>query len=516
MSQNKNLWNSIQVKKPARSKFDLTHDVKMSCNMGNLVPIMNVEVLPGDHFNISNQNLIRFAPMIAPVMHRMDVSTHYFFVPNRILWSNWEDFITNTDTGSGVPVHPYLNKGFIYDSSNPDSAKFMEYFGIPMCSNSAAQDIKINPFPFIGYNRIYNEYYRDQNLISKITDTLIDGDNTSIAGDLILRNRAWEHDYFTSSLPFAQKGPSVNIPLGNIAGDVPVYRNEPTGGTDFVQLSGGSTIPLAHRPAVDGQYTNASGAFYAHTDGLNVGSGTINDLRKAYSLQKWLEKNARAGTRYVEQLLAHFFVRAQDSRLQRPEYICGSKSPVMVSEVLNNTGELGGLPQGNMAGHGIAVTSGNHGSYHAQEHGWIIGIMSVLPKPAYQQGIPRNYIKNDFLDYAWPEFANIGEQAVLNHEIFAYPNSGDTGVFGYVPRYSEMKYARNYVAGNFLDSLDYWHLGRIFATPPALNQDFIEVNPSDTTRIFAVTDDTVDHLFCQIVNNVTVVRALPFYGTPSV
>ncbi len=506
MSQNKNLWNSIQIKKPKRSKFDLTHDVKMSCNMGELVPIMNVEVLPGDSFNISNQNLIRFAPMIAPVMHRMDVTTHYFFVPNRILWTGWEKFIVNDPTAG---AHPYILSAFSYFTDA--QKRFMEYMGIPR-PLSGAPALQINAFPFAAYNMIYNEYYRDQNLQTKLVDVLNDGSNT---GDnfFLMQNRAWEHDYFTSSLPWAQKGAAVNIPMGNLANDVKVLVNHAAGGGTISSTGTVSPIPYGSTPTSNSSI--GADNLYAQTGGLAVNPTTINDLRRAERLQRWLEKNARAGTRYVESLLSNFFVRAQDSRLQRPEYICGSKSPVMVSEVLNNTGETAGLPQGNMAGHGLAITSGNHGSYHAQEHGWIIGIMSVTPKPAYQQGIHKSFFKTDFLDYAWPEFAQIGEQAVHNKEIYAWPASGQENVFGYVPRYSEYKYMPSRVAGNFLDSLDYWHLGRIFSTPPALNSDFIECKPSATTRIFAVTDPGTDHLYCQIVNNVSVVRALPFYGTPT-
>lgn len=225
-----------------------------------------------------------------------------------------------------------------------------------------------------------------------------------------------------------------------------------------------------------------------------------------------VRKNARGGTRYIENILTHFGVRSSDKRLQRPEYITGVKSPVIISEVLNTTGESAGLPQGNMAGHGISVSTGKYGDYYCEEHGFIIGIMSVMPKPAYQQGIPRQYLKFDPLDYYWPSFANIGEQGVKVEELYAYTPTKDD-VFGYVPRYAEYKYTPCRVAGDFRNVLDYWHMGRIFSTEPTLSQEFIECTSEDVDRVFAVQDET-DNLFCHVYNKVTAVRPMPKFGTP--
>jgi hypothetical protein len=505
----KNLFNSIKLTKPQKNSFDLSHDVKLSTKMGQLTPILTLECVPGDKFNLGCESLVRFAPLIAPVMHRMDVSMHYFFVPNRILWSNWEKFIT--DANSGI-VAPFLavNSGWNTSAPRIPLLKTLDYLGVPP-PTTGTSTINFNALPAAAYQCIYNEYYRDQNLVAPVNYKLTDGDNTNTLQRcqdmLTLRKRAWEHDYFTSSLPFAQKGAAVDIPIGLVEGDLPVYLNSSSG----TSLNG---TPSSVNVAAQGGRTDVpADSLYADTSNAEIEPTTINDLRRAFRLQEWLEKNARGGTRYIESILSHFGVRSSDARLQRPEYITGVKTPVVISEVLNTTGEDGGLPQGNMAGHALSISSGKSGSYYCEEHGYIIGIMSVMPKTAYQQGIPKTFLKNDTLDYYFPSFANIGEQPVTNDEIFAYTSNGND-TFGYVPRYAEYKFMPSRVAGEFRTSLDYWHLGRIFETQPALNSTFIECNPDDTTRIFAVEDGT-DPLYCHVYNKIQAVRPMPKYGTPS-
>ena len=515
-----NLFNSIKLMKPKKNVFDLTHDVKLSCDMGNLVPIMTLEAVPGDKFNLSAEALVRFAPMTAPVMHRMDVSMHYFFVPNRILWPNWEKFITDADSGIVAPFieSVYLTPGEA--GTYPTASRFSDYLGVPPPANGST-NTEISALPFAAYQAIYNEYYRDQNLVTAVDYKLIDGNNTvNNANLLTLRKRAWEHDYFTASLPFAQKGSAVDIPLGNIS--VPytkIQGRSQDGYYQEVQSNAPSQIfDIDPLPA-----PIASSGLYVPSINADVDPTTINDLRRAFRLQEWLEKNARGGTRYVESILTHFGVKSSDARLQRPEYITGTKTPVVISEVLNTTGsfEAGdpsnptSNPQGTMAGHGISVTSGKGGSYYCEEHGYIIGIMSIMPKTAYQQGIPRTFLKLDTLDYFWPTFANIGEQEVQNQEIYAYTGTG-TNTFGYVPRYSEYKYMPSRVAGEFRTTLDYWHLGRIFNTQPSLNQTFVECAPANTKRIFAVTDENTDSLYCHVLNKVKAIRPMPKYGTPMI
>jgi hypothetical protein len=505
----KNLFNSIKLQRPKNNVFDLTHDVKLSADMGNLTPILTLECVPGDKFQIGCESLIRFAPMIAPVMHRMDVSMHYFFVPNRILWENWEAFITGNNTELVAPFIP-VNDDWLDNPNLQPLLKTLDYLGVPPPTTGSTTE-NISALPLAAYQCVYNEYYRDQNLISPVNYKLVDGNNFSsearVQELLRLRKRAWEHDYFTASLPFAQKGAAVDIPLGDV--NIPYQRIE--GRTNIGSANAiASNNPAAEYPMTISPSPLGAGLFSPDIQ-ATVEPTTINDLRRAFRLQEWLEKNARGGTRYIESILTHFGVKSSDKRLQRPEYITGVKTPVVISEIVNTTGQTDGLPQGNMAGHAMSVSSGRSGSYYCEEHGYIIGVMSVMPKTAYQQGIPKTFLKNDNLDYFWPSFAHIGEQPVTNNEIYAYTsNSQDT--FGYVPRYAEYKYMPSRVAGDFRTSLDYWHLGRIFDSEPALTGEFVSCEP--TKRIFAVVEENQDNLYCHVLNKIKAIRPMPKFGTP--
>ena len=496
-----NLFNSVKVAAPQTNVFDLSHDVKMSAKMGNLYPIMRTSCVPGDRFKIGCESLIRFAPLVSPAMHRFDVTMHYFFIPYRILWPNWENFITNTKNEGGfLPAAPYIK--YTKDVWN---LGLSDYLGLPEPPAGLSENVLA--YDFAAYQCIYNEYYRDQNLIEPVDYILKDGENPQDLGKL--RKRAWEHDYFTSCLPWAQKGDAVNLPIGQF-NDVPVRVNEAVPGTP-VSVSGSVTMNT-ETEQYNGDWTSFPiDGLFAKTSDLQAQSTTINDLRRAFRLQEWLERAARGGTRYVELIKSFFGVNSPDKRLQRPEYITGIKTPVVISEVLQ-TSETATSPQGNMAGHGVSVVAGGDSDYYCEEHGVIMGIMSVMPKTAYQQGIHRTFLKFDPLDYYWEQFANIGEQEVFNKELYAFTANGNN-TFGYIPRYSEYKFENNRVAGEFRNSLDFWHEGRIFATEPALNEEFISCNPAN--RIFAVTDPEVDNLYCHILNKVEAIRPMPVYGTPT-
>lgn len=508
------IFNEISVRKPSFNTFDLSHDKKLSLKMGQLVPIHLQEIIPGDKIKMSTSQMVRLAPMLAPVMHRVNIYTHFYFVPNRLLWDNWEGFITGGEDGLNESVFPTLS----IDMGDCENGGLSDYFGLPIQQDAAAT---VSALPFAAYNKIYNEYYRDQNLIDPLPDTLSDGNNSveyfdTYTGDP--QRRAWAHDYFTSALPWTQKGAEATIPIGDRA---PLVWESPN------PLDGDDVRVPVGTPAVNAQLTSNAGKLAnefgsarnidvtdtTYADLSAATASSINDLRRAFKLQEWLEKNARGGSRYIESILSHFGVRSSDARLQRPEFLGGGTSPITISEVLQTSEAPDqNTPQGNMAGHGISMGANNAFSYRSEEHGYIVGIMSIMPKAAYQQGIDKHFLKFDKFDYFWPSFAHLGEQPIQNQELFLNEIPDDhEATFGYTPRYAEYKHINSSVHGEFRTSLDFWHMGRIFDNLPALNADFINCDP--TTRIFAVLD--TETVYAHIFHRIKASRPMPYFGTPT-
>lgn len=516
-----NQFERIRLKKPKSSVFNMSHEKKLTLNMGDLVPIFMQETLPGDKFRVNTEILLRLQPLISPVMHRVNVYTHFFFVPYRLIWNEWEKFITGGEHGTAEPVFPTFDgKARVAKADFFKSQSLGDYFGIPFQQLPNTGDSlmpSISQLPFRAYQLIWNEYYRDQNLQDKVAIPLSSGsldyetDEAVIDALTGIKRRAWEKDYFTSALPFTQRGNEVKLPL---VGDIdvtgrPLIKRRDTG------------LPLVENSLwtnEDGYLSSNNSAPLEITEGLygnleDSNATTVNELRRAFVLQRWMEKMARGGSRYVEQMLHMFGVTSSDARLQRPEYIGGGKLPVQISEVLQTSqSEETGTPQANMAGHGFTAGINNGFTRYFEEHGLVIGIMSVLPRTAYMQGLPKFFLKKDRFDWYWPEFAHIGEQEVDRDELYLNTSLPKTAPFGYQRRYCEYTQVPDSVHGEMRTSLKHWHLAREFDTVPSLNSAFVTSNPD--TRIFAVESEEWSKLICQLYFDFKAIRPVSKYGEP--
>lgn len=516
-----NIFEKVQLTKVPRNTFDLSHEKKLSGKFGLLYPILTTEILPGDKFQVSSECLVRMAPMLSPVMHRIDVYIHYFFVPNRLIWNEWETFITGAVKGNSEFVTtaewPY------FEITNTNRGQFgkgdlHDYLGLePMSTKNFTTPLNISALPARAYYKIHDDYYRDQDLLFATLDDIQSyptdsGKDTQTGVFRGLMRRAWAKDYFTSARPDAQEGEPVVMPFEpqyKSISELKLVSGATAGGTGTIEQNAASAGSLFVRDGTSALQTG-------RLENLESGAGvTINDLRTAQRLQRWQEKNMRGGNRYNETILNHFGVKSKDSRLQRAEYLGGGKQPVTVSEVLNTTGDTGAttpLPQGHMAGHGVSAGGTNRFTHYFTEHGILMGLMSVLPKAAYQQGTPKMFTRSDKLDYYWPEFANLGEQEIKVGELWEDGTAATRDkIFGYTPRYAEYKFVPDMVAGDFRDDLQFWHLGREFATEPALNITFVQCDPSD--RIFADQSGT-DYLWVQVYNRVKAKRHMPYFSNP--
>lgn len=536
-----NIFNSVRLKRPRRNVFDLSYENKLTVNAGELIPIMCKPVVPGDKFRVNTEMLVRLAPLVAPMMHRVDVFTHYFFVPNRLLWNQWEDFITKGVDGSDSPVFPTLSLPSVVNIADAHKAwgdgSLWDYLGLPSLNQignavfqvqspngvKAPIGYKVSALPFRAYRLIYNEYYRDQNLTPETSITLDGGDTPSNANsaNFVIRRRSWEKDYFTSALPWVQRGPEVTVPVQGTGDNLDVTLKNKAADSYFVSSS--NNRPTGNLEVVNGvlfanhESSGTSVGAYLSPDNFQVNVDelgvNINDLRTSNALQRWFERNARSGSRYIEQILSHFGVRSSDARLQRPQFLGGGRTPISVSEVLQTSATDSTSPQANMAGHGISAGV-NHGfTRYFEEHGYIMGIMSIRPRTGYQQGVPKDFRKFDNMDFYFPEFAHLGEQEIKNDEVYLNQYDADNeGTFGYTPRYAEYKYSQNEAHGDFRGNMAFWHLNRIFTSKPNLNTTFVECNPSN--RVFATAETSDDKYWVQIYQDIKALRLMPKYGTP--
>lgn len=459
-----------------RSNFNLSHQKKLTADMGYIIPITWYEVLPGDILRQSTTALIRMTPLVTPVMHRVFVRIHHFFVPNRLIWEDWEDFITGGPDGKNDSEHPVVR------FSNPTAGGLADYLGVPPGTYSPI--IPVSALPFRAYQLIYNEFYRDQDLATESLISKTSGiDSTT---NINLKKASWPKDYFTTCRPWEQKGDEVVIPVGGSApitgigsmgltyslSNQPVKETGKSVSSIYAKALKTDTTPLIYEQDPDNAgYPNIRANLSAAT-GI-----PINDLRLALALQRDLESKSQFGSRYSEVLAHEFGIRNQDARLQRPEYLGGGKSVIQFSEVLSTDGSN----TGDMYGHGISAMRTNSFRRFIPEHGIVMSLMSVLPEPLYTVGLNRSFIRDTKEDYFDKTLQFIGEQEVYNKEV-QITHTDREGIFGYQKRYDEYRYIPSSIAGDMRSTLNTWHYGREFTGDVALNQTFTDCTPTKRTQ----------------------------------
>lgn len=508
------LFSQIPSTQIPRSVFDRSHGYKTTFNSGFLVPFYVDEVLPGDSFKLTATLFARLATPIVPFMDNLYLETFFFFVPNRLVWDNWQKF-------NGEQKNPNDSTDFLIPTvsgTNVQNQTLWDYFGLPTNVNEA---LKVNALPFRAYNLIFNEWFRDENLQKSLN--VPTGDGPDNLADYNLVRRGKRHDYFTSCLPWPQKGPGVEISLGGTAkvsvsgNGAPLLESSslPTALGSFF-LEKGNNVAFNNNSAYNFHpLTWKDPALSASADLSTATPISINDLRQAFQIQKLYERDARGGTRYTEILRSHFGVISPDARLQRPEYLGGSSARISINPVQQTSATNETTPQGNLAAYGVCSDSFHGFSKSFVEHGYVFGFVNVRADLTYQQGLNRMWSRQSRFDFYWPVLAHLGEQAVLNKEIYAQGTAKDDEVFGYQERYAEYRYYPGQITGKFRSTdpqpLDSWHLAQNFSSLPTLSAQFIQDDPP-VGRVIAVQDEP-QFLFDSYIR-LKCARPMPVYSVP--
>jgi len=491
-----------------RSKFNLSHTQLLTCKMGQLVPIGLTEVLPGDSFQHAASAFIRAAPLATPPMHPVRIAIRHFYVPNRLVWDDFEDFITGGPDGMDDSVFPTIEM-------QPTVGSLADYMGIPPHETSDVPAV-VNALPFRAYAMIFNEWYRDQDLVNPVTMSTASGpdDDTNVT----LLNAAWEKDYFTTCRPWEQKGPTVTLPIGQSANvTINQIRNVTLGETRTLETVRGEDGGGGNQGVAAGTYPRGSwdqdqiAQLLGTADLTSATAASVNQLRLAMALQRYEEARARYGSRYTE-YLRYLGVRSSDARLQRPEYLGGGVTALQFSEVLSTTAASPGANEtegvGALAGHGIGLNKTNRYRRYFEEHGFVISLMHVLPQTMYPQGLFRHWNRRTKEDFWQKELEHIGQQAVLNKEVYLGHGTPE-GIFGYQDRYDEYRRAESQVHGEFRTVLADWHFARNFSTNIALNGSFVTADPS-VNPFQAQENDT---LYCAVRHQLVARRMMARKGS---
>lgn len=536
----------------SRSTFNRDHSVKTSFNVGDLVPFFVDEVLPGDTFDITTSKVVRMPSLLTPIMDNIYLDTYYFFVPNRLCWTHWRELMGENTQSAWIPTVEYQVPQITAPAGGWNVGTIADYFGIP----TGVANLSVNALPFRAYSLICNEWFRDENLTDPLSvpvdDATVVGVNTgnyitdTAKGGLPFKACKY-FDVFSGCLPSPQRGPDVKIPVA-AGGKTPVvglssthdsggfglFGSVLTGSSSSSSITNGSlmvtsgngTFGLSGSSPVSSSDIFKNGTHYLPFEPTNLWAvetnpvaATINQLRTAFQIQKMYERDARGGTRYIELLKSHFGVTSPDARLQRPEYLGGNRIPIVINEVNQTSGTVSdGTPQGTPTGQSRTTDVHHDVKKSFVEHGFIIGVMVARYEHTYQQGLERFWSRKDRMDYYWPVFANLGEQAVLNKEIYAQGSAKDDEVFGYQEAWYDYRYKPNHVTGEMRSSapqtLDVWHLADDYGSLPSLSDSWIREDSGTVDRVIAVSEKVSNQLWADIFIKNKTTRAMPLYSIP--